>query len=75
MAKALDFIAGDRVSWNAPNGPLTGEILRKAICRLLLADREFEASRADPRFIVRDDLSGELFAPRAETLRRLKPQH
>lgn len=73
MAKPMDLIAGDRVFWNAPDGRLTGEVLRRAVCRLSLADQEFEASKDEPRFIVRADRGGELFAPRGAMLRRMKP--
>lgn len=75
MAKTAELHDGARVSWNTPLGRTTGEVLRKAVCRLYIRDFKIDASPDDPRFIVRSDKTGELAAHRAAALRPFKSAH
>ena len=52
-------------------GRATGTILRKSNCRLSLNGEDYEASPADPRFIVRADRDALLHAPRAADVERI----
>jgi hypothetical protein len=69
VARISDLREGARVSWNTPQGLATGEVLRKATCRLYIRDYKVNASPDDPRFIVRGDKTGDLAAHRASALK------
>jgi hypothetical protein len=69
VARISDLHEGARVSWNTSQGRTTGEVLRKATCRLYIHKYKVTASPDDPRFIVRSDKSGDLAAHKASALR------
>jgi hypothetical protein len=75
LAKITELHDGAHVSWNTSQGRTTGQILRKAVCRLYIHNYKVNASPDDPRFIVRSDKTGALAAHRASALRLMKEAH
>ncbi len=72
MAKTTDLHDGAHVSWNTSQGRTSGQVLRKAVCRLYIQNYRVNASPDDPRFIVRSDKTGALAAHKASALRLMK---
>ena len=72
MAHIGELNDGDRVSWETSQGRVTGEVLRKATCRLYIPNYEVRATPQSPAFIVRSDRTGKLAAHKADALKRLR---
>jgi len=72
MAEASQLRAGTRVSWNTSQGRTRGVVVRKAVKSLKIKSFMVEASRDDPKFVVKSDASGELAAHKAGSLRVLR---
>lgn len=65
------FKRGDRVQWNFRGHPVTGRVRRRLIERTEVDGQVYNASKDDPRYLVRSDKTGKETARRPDTLRRL----
>ena len=67
---------GDRVSWNASQGPIPSRIVRKQMSPTHIeahkvAASKVAASKDNPEFIVQSDKSGKQAAHKAKALTKL----
>jgi hypothetical protein len=69
---AEEFSAGDRVSWNTPQGRTKGRVKRKLTSRTWIGDHEIAASTEEPQYLVESEKSGARAAHKAGALRKLK---
>jgi hypothetical protein len=67
-----DLSAGDRVSWNTPQGRTTGKVVERKTKDFTLAGQHFTASSDDPAFIVESEKSGKQAAHKGSALNKLK---
>ena len=67
------FKRGDRVEWNFRGHPVTGRVRRRLIERTEVDGQVYNASKDDPRYLVRSDKTGKEIARRPGTLRRIDP--
>jgi hypothetical protein len=65
------FRRGDRVQWNFRGHAVTGRVRKRLVERTEVDGQIFNASKDDPRYLVRSDKTGKETARRAEALRRL----
>ena len=65
------FRRGDRVQWNFRGHAVTGRVRKRLVERTEVDGQIFNASKEDPRYLVRSDKTGKETARRAEALRRL----
>lgn len=72
MADDAELRPGARVSWMTSQGRTRGVVMRKATAALTIKSFRIDASRADPRWVVKSDASGDLAAHKATALRPLK---
>jgi hypothetical protein len=66
--------AGDRVSWNTPQGRTRGKVVERKTKDFTLAGHKFTASAEEPMFVVESEKSGAHAAHRGSALRMLKPR-
>jgi len=69
---AEDFSAGDRVSWNTPQGRTQGRVKRKLTSRMKIGDHVVAASAENPQYLVESEKTGAKAAHRPGALRKLK---
>lgn len=69
---AEHFKPHDRVSWNTPQGPTHGKIVRVIASRTSIDSRIVDASKTDPHYEVEAEKSGKHAVHRGDALRRLK---
>jgi len=67
-----EYSAGDRVSWNTPQGRTQGRIKRKLTSRMKIGDHEVAASAENPQYLVESEETGAQAAHRPGALRKLK---
>ena len=60
---------GDRVEWSYRGATVRGKVVRKLTAPTEVGGRRANASRDDPRYVVRSDKSGKEAAHRAAVLR------
>ena len=65
------FKRGDRVEWNFRGHSVTGRVKKRLIERTEVDGQVYNASKDDPRYLVRSDKTGKETARRPETLKRL----
>lgn len=65
------FKRGDRVEWNFRGHAVTGRVRRRVVERTEVDGQTFNASKKDPRYLVRADKTGKETLRRPATLRRL----
>jgi hypothetical protein len=65
------FKKGDRVTWNSGGGTATGEVQKKVTKRTDINGQTVDASEADPRYLVKNDNTGNVTGHRADTLSKL----
>jgi hypothetical protein len=70
MKRALRV--GDRVSWDSEAGRVTGVIKKKITTDTLLKGRVRHASRADPQFVIKSELTHHVAIHKAHALRRIR---
>jgi hypothetical protein len=58
--RGRQFESGDHVAWRHGARRVTGQVLRKAICRFGVAGQFFDASPKAPRVLIRRDDDGKL---------------
>lgn len=63
--------AGDRVSWNTPQGRTHGTIVEDRTRDFEFAGQHFTASAEDPAYIVESEKSGDRAAHKRSALRKL----
>ena len=63
---------GDRVEWSYRGTTVRGKVVRKLTAPAEVGGRRANASREDPRYVVRSDKSGKEAAHRAAVLRPLQ---
>ena len=68
MAKNLK--KGDKVAWESSDGPVQGEVVRKATSATRIKRHKAAASKDNPEYIVRSDASGAIAAHKPESLKR-----
>ena len=71
MSHVEDLKPGAHVSWNTSQGKTKGFVLRKATCRIAIANFELAASPNDPAYVVKSENSGKLAAHKRAALRLL----
>jgi Hypervirulence associated proteins TUDOR domain len=72
MSTQEELRAGDKVSWNTPQGRTQGVVIKRLISNTTIKDFHITASRTDPQFLVRSDKSGQEAAHRPSALRKLR---
>lgn len=65
------FRRGDRVEWNFRGHRVTGRVKKRLVVRTEVDGQIFNASREDPRYLVRSDKTGKETARRPESLKRV----
>ena len=65
------FKRGDRVEWNFRGHAVAGRVRRRLVARTEVGGQIFDASKDDPRYLVRSDKTGKETARRPESLKRL----
>ena len=65
------FKRGDRVQWNFRGHAITGRVRKRLVERTEVDGQIFNATKDDPRYLVRSDQTGKETARRPETLKRL----
>lgn len=63
------FKRGDRVEWNFRGHAVTGRVRKRLVVRTEVEGQVFNASKDDPRYLVRSDKTGKETARRPETLK------
>jgi len=63
------FKTGDRVAWHSGNGTATGTIEKVVRDRTEINSQTIDASADDPRYLVKNDHTGNLTPHRAKALR------
>jgi hypothetical protein len=63
------FKRGDRVEWNFRGHTVTGRVRKRIVQRTELGGQVFNASKEDPRYVVKADKSGKETARRPDALR------
>ncbi len=71
MAQIGEVGAGAWVRWRVGRGSVTGQVLRKAVCRIAVSGEEYPASPNAPRFLVRRDDTGQLVSVASAQVRPL----
>jgi Hypervirulence associated proteins TUDOR domain len=74
MGKNDELSAGDRVSWNTPQGRTRGIIVKRLTSNTTIKGFKLTASRDEPQFLVRSEKSGQEAAHRPTALRKLRPK-
>ena len=67
-----DFKAGDKVSWNSPQGMVTGTVKKKLTAPTNIKTHHVAASPDHPQLLVESASSGQAAAHKPEALRRVK---
>jgi hypothetical protein len=65
------FKRGDRVEWNFRGHTVSGRVRKRLVERTEVDGRVFNASKDDPRYLVRSEKTGKETARRPEALRRI----
>ena len=65
------FKRGDRVEWNFRGNSVSGRVRKRLIERTEVDGQVYNASKDDPRYLVRSEKTGKETARRPDTLRRL----
>ena len=65
------FKRGDRVEWNFRGHWVTGRVRKRLTERTEVDGQVYNASKEDPRYLVRSDTTSKETARRPETLKRL----
>ena len=60
------------MSWNSEAGRVTGVIKKKITTDMVLKGRVRHASRADPQFVIKSDLTDHVAIHKAHALRRIR---
>ena len=68
-----DFKRGDRVEWNFRGHKVTGRVRKRLVQRTELDGQVFNASKEDPRYVVKADKTGKETARRPDALRHAAP--
>jgi hypothetical protein len=63
---------GDRVKWKTGKGESTGEITKKVTESLTIDDKQITASKSKPRYLVKNDNTGNITARTAKSLTLIK---
>lgn len=71
MAKG-SIIPGDKVSWGASQGKVTGKVVKKQTSPTKIKGYNVAASRSDPQYIVKSDKTGAKAAHKAGALKKAK---
>lgn len=65
------FKRGDRVEWSFRGHAVSGRVRRRIAERTEVDGQVFDASKEDPRYLVRSDKTGKETLRRPATLKRL----
>lgn len=71
MAKS-SLKAGDKVSWGASQGKVTGKVVKKQTSPTKIKGHKVAASSSDPQYIVKSDQTGAKAAHKAGALKKAK---
>lgn len=63
---------GDMVSWNSPQGKVTGSVNKKLVSPTDIKSHHVAASPDDPQWLVKTDSTGQLAAHKPAALKRVK---
>ena len=74
MATESDLKQGDRVSWNTSQGRTRGVVVKKLTSSYEIKGHHVAATKAEPQFLVRSEVSDEEAAHLPSALRKLKPK-
>ena len=67
-----EFKAGDKVSWNSPQGKVTGTVKKKLTAPTEIKTHHVTASPEHPQLLVESAGSGQAAAHKPEALTRVK---
>lgn len=67
-----DFKAGDKVSWNSPQGEVTGTVKKTLTAPIDIKKHHVAASPEHPQLLVESAGSGQAAAHKPEALKRVK---
>jgi hypothetical protein len=67
---ASELKPGDHVTWNASQGEVKGEVVRKQTTPTKIKGHTVKASREHPEYIVKSDKTGALAAHKPEALKK-----
>ena len=62
--------AGDKVSWNTPQGTTTGKVVKKETGAAKAGGHTAKASKEEPQYRVKSDKSGKEAVHKPEQLKR-----
>lgn len=63
---------GDKVSWSASQGRVTGKVVKKQTSATKIKGHKVAATKAEPQYIVKSAKTGEKAAHKAGALRKAK---
>jgi hypothetical protein len=64
---------GDHVSWDAPQGKVEGEVVRKVTGTAKVKGHTAKASKAEPQYEVKSDKTGAKAIHKPEELKKSSP--
>ena len=64
---------GDKVSWNASQGEVTGKVEKKLTRPIKIKSQSIKASAEDPKYLVRSDKTGKKAAHSPVALKKAGP--
>lgn len=65
------FVQGDIVEWNTPQGKTRGKVKRKLTSSTQVGGRKVNASEDDPRYLVESEKSGKEAAHKPHALTKV----
>lgn len=68
MASNQPFKKGDRVQWSSGSGTATGKVEKRITEDQQVEGKKVSASKEDPRYLVKNDSTGNLTGHRPDTL-------
>lgn len=68
MAKKLK--AGDKVTWNTPQGKTAGRVVKKQTSPTKIKNHKVSASKSSPQYIVESDKTGARAAHKSAQLKK-----
>ena len=63
---------GDKVSWNSPQGKVTGSVNKKLVAPTDIKMHHVAASPEHPQLLVKSDSTGQVAAHKPAALKRIK---
>ncbi len=70
MTQESEPAPGDKVEWNTPQGPTTGEVTKKLTHPRKIKGHQVKASPDNPEFLVQSDSTGAEAAHKPQALHK-----